>query len=1259
MIFAQTKKTPTYNLPMAGCSKPVTSLRVQIVIYVIVLYISSSSPIRGQATIPGAPDFNSVGNQTQTPLPGAGHDYQSFLGETVNMATGSVSFKISFPVPKSRITIPYAWSYNSAGANHLSMVGGNQPTWNSTTPQPGVSDGWNTVGIPSASVAIWSYQPPSNGGVTIAACNVQSGMTFTGLDGVMHNLYTEATATQDTTGQQECGTQSYVPPNGDGQVVGIPDPNTAVKYLANTKSPQTGSFIVMDKSGTIYYFGGGLVPQNGGSPPQPQGIEDRNGNLPSSVVIGGTNSQQQTTLQVGDQSYTLTWTNVNVNFQIQQTNMIGSDSTTLCSAIPTNVTGSVQVLSSLTLPNHKSYSFHYDDPYGLLSEIDYPDGGKITYEWQVSPDGENEYAKYAGSQQTSCNQDGCTYASVSNGCQAMYQTPVLTSRTVSFDGSSTAESQIFSYHTAWDTPQSDGTIDGWNNKTTTVTTTDAKTGLTATTKYTYTPYLVPSQPSQSGGAGPAIPLESEIDYSDWGKSTVMKKVQKTWADQFNMTSEITTIVPTSEQGGTTYRYGTANNGVATAASSLQYLLERDDYDYSTTAVSSRNPTKKTIYSYSCCDPFPSTFNGGEFNNANLQSPLTLPPRLQRVFVEDGQNHVLAANYYQYDGASLAQVSAIQHDDGNFPYTMAIRDNLTSITRCSNPSATCTTGPTVTYTYDSTGQPHSMTDACGNGSCSDMAAGNHTATFSFADNPTQSGGNTNAYLTSVTNPLNQTRTFSYNYTTGYLTSATDENEHTTQYQYNDPLDRLTEIDYPDNGKTVNTYCDSGNAVVTYQLLSGTLSAPSPCPQPPFTGSKVTESVRDGMFHTIHSYVLSDPDGQDEVDTTYDGEGRVLTVTNPYRGSSSGITTNSYDALGRKIQVQEQDGSVQQWCYDGVSSTLPGGSAVSYCSSAQLYTAPASTWVTPPGTWVDSTDENGNHWQRSSDYFGDLLDVMEPNGSTKTPSMETDYSYDLLSNLLQVTQNGKSGDTARTRTFHYDGLSRLQNSTNPETGSITYSYDLNNNLISKTDARNITINYSYDPLNRLLGKTYSDGTLASCFQYDTVANGFLTAEWTQAGSSCPASPPAAPSYQSLRQIGAYDAMGRVVSEQQCVLGYCTSAAPPSAPPANCQSLPTANGLGYCYDLAGNPTAYSNGLTSDTFPQQYMLLSQGFDSVSRLNSVTNNTWTTGTFPSNLFTPDPSAGYTPFNALQNWTLGSGNLSVSKSYDNRLRVTGETAIQQ
>jgi lysozyme family protein len=91
--------------------------------------------------------LNSVNNQTQTPIAGAGHDYQHLLGETVNFSNGSVSLKMGFPVPSGRgITYHPVWSYNSAAVNPLDAVGGNTPTWDNPTNHPWPTKGNYIVG---------------------------------------------------------------------------------------------------------------------------------------------------------------------------------------------------------------------------------------------------------------------------------------------------------------------------------------------------------------------------------------------------------------------------------------------------------------------------------------------------------------------------------------------------------------------------------------------------------------------------------------------------------------------------------------------------------------------------------------------------------------------------------------------------------------------------------------------------------------------------------------------------------------------------------------------------------------------------------------------------------------------------------------------------------------------------------------------------------------------------------------------------------
>jgi RHS repeat-associated protein len=1205
---------------------------VRAVLFLLVaLFISHSA--RGQIT--------HVTDATSTPIAGAGHDYIHLLNETVNPANGSISVRIDVPVPKSRgLTLPFSFAYYSNGVHHLvpgvpPFVG--QISWRSN--QSYLSQGgwsFSSPMITYSQFTVTVINSPNN-----YNCNTWANYVFSDPGGGRHSLSIGTQLSNGSGGCQGPGFVSRV--GGDSEFEGTL-PNS---YPDNTNpsNPAANPVSVFSKDGTVYSFP--PIPHqtiiNGtynGSTALASSIEDRNGNVVNVTDSGNgvfsyldtagrtvisTNgfgpSGATNTVTVGGLIYQATWKTVTSNYTVG-TNQIPVTGST-CATTPSSDSESQTVISQITLPNGKSYKFFYgtdnpnpsfQNPYGLLSEIDYPNGGSVKYKWGL-PAGNgvansqfNEIAVYPG--RTS---SGGTF---DDGCLFQYQAPVVISRTVSFDGSSAALTQTFSYATAWSTSGNPAGT-SWTSKSTSVTTTDNVTGKSSLTSHTYSPVTLPQQPMAPTNFPEQAPVESQIKYFDWGNTTSpLQTVNKTWYDMFNLASE-QTVLDNSQASKIVYCYA-GNN--CSPPLLLSQLIEKDDYDFGQST-----PTRKTATSYQ-------SFSG---------TPGIITDRPCRLIIYAGSTPVSETDYL-YDGAATvcgasgstptAAVSSLPsgtHDETLYgPSSSTPRGNATKVIRKCMQSCS---DSTTTNTFDETGQVLTKTDPCGNATCADMTGSNHTTTYSYADNfDSPPSGNTNAYLTKVTDALGHFATFKYAYADGQLISATDPNSRVTSYIYADSLRRPTETDFADGGKTTITYNDATYNASTPSPSVTTTKLGSPSP------NITTLTAFDGLGQSVRSVLTSDPDcsSGDRTDTTYDGLGRVYKVSNPYCTTGDltyGLTTYTYDALGRTTQVAHPDGSTILRTYTG--------------SATQV-------------------QDEGNGTQRvtrvlQTDGLGRLTQVVEDPATLK---FETDYQYDALDNLLCAAQKGTNSGTFtncastpaswRPRTFTYDSLSRLVCASNPEnssaacpttaTGTYTsgttgYVYDANGNLASKTSpapnqtgSSTVTTSYQNDALNRLTQKSYSDGvTLPALFGYDqtlitmgsqqfNISNSIGRMSW-----NCILHPGSPPSCAGSMTANSYDPMGRLAELWQ-------------ENPVNSNNI----FVSYGYDLIGDETARSlNNLN----------YAATFGGAARLLTFSQTNFTNATNPPNLLT---SPHYNAFGQLSLATFANG-LSESWNYDNRGRLKG------
>jgi YD repeat-containing protein len=498
-------------------------------------------------------------------------------------------------------------------------------------------------------------------------------------------------------------------------------------------------------------------------------------------------------------------------------------------------------------------------------------------------------------------------------------------------------------------------------------------------------------------------------------------------------------------------------------------------------------------------------------------------------------------------------------------------------------------------------------------------------------------------------------FTYDPWTGLLLNKQDENGQPTTYKY-DIMRRTTEVDFADGGSETYTYDDTAPPAYCEPSPVVACATPTQSPAPAFTfkklisgtvGQYTAQGVVDQLGRNRRTLIVTS--GAPILkDTFYDELGRVSSETNPFYTTTDdtyGVTSYTYDALGRKVKEVLPGGAARFWCYDGIADAA--------ISPTLCHANQNTIWG---AQWVDATDELNHATQNSVDGLGNLRAVYDPLGSS------TRYLYDVLGNLTRVKQVGIAGETPRTfRNFTYDAMSRLVTSANPETGTICYgtwsgsncvpAYDGNSNLISKTDARQIVTHYTYDEANRLVLKSYDNDptvTAAACFQYDVTTlappisppnlSGRLTNAWTQKAACNPhSSPPNFASAAGLltrHSITAYDQMGRVLYEQQCTV-------------TNCNSGGTAYTPSYIYDKAGNLTNYNNGIASGPGAMQF---TTAYDIASRVLSVSRDPATPGGPSTNLFT---APAYTPAGSLASALYGT-DLHLTRKYDSRLRIVGE-----
>jgi RHS repeat-associated protein len=538
-----------------------------------------------------------------------------------------------------------------------------------------------------------------------------------------------------------------------------------------------------------------------------------------------------------------------------------------------------------------------------------------------------------------------------------------------------------------------------------------------------------------------------------------------------------------------------------------------------------------------------------------------------ITVQDGIGNQKFQQTFLYDETAVTGTTSV-------PQHAAItgsRGNQTTLTQWVSSTATALT---THFTFDDTGNMLTRTDP----------AGNQTQ-YSYQDSFSDSQNRFSlAYLTQVTQPstgsvAHVTKT-QYEPNTGLQTATWDLNNNQTTYSY-DALKRPLQVNPPDGGQTSYTY-NSPTSTTRNRKISSSQTV------------SIT-SIFDGLGRISQQQLTSDPAGTTTSNATYNSNGIIASVSNPHRSGSNptdGVTSAIYDALGRITVLTRPDANTMQASFSNNCVTV--------------------------------TDEATKQRKTCIDGLGRITAAFEPD-ATNALNWETDSTYDVFNNPLTITQKGGTADSAqwRTRSFAYDGLSRLTQAGAPESGTTNYYYLTaggaqcsgdTSEQCRIADGRSITKTFTYDAIARLTGKAYSDTTPTVSYSYDqtsfnglTITNGNGPRTGMTDGSGSTA--------------WSFDTMGRVLNRRQTIAGVTKA-------------------IGYTYNLAGSVATitYPSGRVYTYAYNNAGQTTSLVDSVHALNFFTGGTYA----PPGILTGSVYGAVTGWNAI----------TLANTFNNRLQPT-------